>query len=509
MLQELKSHIFPIIKKHRLIILAYVTILVLAISSSLVLRAFALVYSQHMITDSNQNPFDDLYQRKSWETLNRSWLIFRDNSYWYYTSSTNGITWETPAELYPDGHLTVTASQLDVEFIPYNNTIVTYWASASVNAYTHWYCGSDGVLTWEGANTSPTTSVPAVTNTYVQTIATDKGNLVLGKMSTVAGNTDAYIYTRWNAEGNNSWYWNDGLNHNNMRITITQDWTQTVDIPEDSFYVFCAEGDDTTGTIGYRAFFYDSWAANVELYNEGIITPRALQVVSSQQEGTGEKFGSVYVAFLDGSSIPRLFGYNGTNWGTINSPIGEQTVTDFSLVINKNESTLYFVYSSDNMNHVKIANATEAINPIWDDTGWNYATNPSISSYHEITTPELAYYAKTVVEGANVSVASISIYADEFSVTTYNISFIGLQVLDKWEIGYEEPPESPTLTLNPMFQQWIGTGIFLVGMVMFGIPVIVIAYKGRERTLDIRTLILLFTVILIGFFLLISIGDLI
>lgn len=76
-------------------------------------------------------------------------------------------------------------------------------------------------------------------------------------------------------------------------------------------------------------------------------------------------------------------------------------------------------------------------------------------------------------------------------------------------VWVDTTPSSPTLTIDPIYTQWIGTGLFLSGFIMFGLPIIVIAYKARERELSIRTLILLLTVVLVGFFFLISIGDLI
>jgi hypothetical protein len=120
------------------------------------------------------------------------------------------------------------------------------------------------------------------------------------------------------------------------------------------------------------------------------------------------------------------------------------------------------------------------------------------------------YGPTSILSGIPISGDSIDIVCAWMAKKYYQGGWSADYWLDDIEIKYTYTTTIPVvLEIDPMYTQWIGTGLFLSGFIMFGFPIIVIAYKARERELGIRTLILLLTVVLVGFFFLISIGDLI
>jgi hypothetical protein len=405
--------------------------LFLIASSNLVVLANCLTNTGYETIDGtvDQFPVNDFYNRKAFYASNRYWVFFVDavNAFKYATS-TSGLagTWTFGSTIEQ-----LSSADIDVKYDPGGNYFYYHYQRGTpvLSGYTRKGTpNADGSISWAAAAFVPP-------NPWYVVLDQEEACTGLNKYDTVWYGRKVYIDSSPD-------YWDYLVTLNNVS-TGTQDPSPPiagrlryhgtgVSFPT-GHYTLCAVNgsgyqeafvfySETTGyNITYRRFVSGAWGAETDLDTVGHLTDRTLQAVA---DGT-----NVYFLFADALSMPFLYQWDGSSWSGGEQPIGSVAVTDLALTVDLGTHKVYMVYSSDNMQTVKVVSRLKAdIDGTWTTiVNWNPTEHPGyeMAAWSEISTPD---YVGVYASGINIT-RNISVYFGWFGGPySYSLDFINMQV---------------------------------------------------------------------------------
>lgn len=458
--------------------------LCLVLGLQIVSTVYALSNTGYYTVDENTGslPVDDFYNRKAFYAANRFWVFFTDSAATRYTSSLTGIngSWAAPVSI----ETNLAAEDLDVRYDPGGNYFYYHYQRGTpiLSGYTRKGTPkSDGTITWIAAAFVPP-------NPWYVVLDQGEPGTGINKDDTVFYGRKVYIDASPD-------YWDYLVTLNNV-TTGTQDPSPPVagrlryhgtgaSFPGDHYvlvsvngsnqeaFVFCASDDEAN--ITYRHFTGGAWGGITLLDDLGTLTNRAITAVS---DGV-----NAYFLFGDALSIPFFYHWNGTDWSVGEQPIGSVAVTDLALTVDLGTHVVYMVYSSDNMQTVKVV--SRASEDDWDTVfNWNPTEHQGyeMAAWSEITTPEyVGYYSS----GANVT-KNISVYFGWFATTQYDLDFINMQTYEYYV--YPSYDTGPWWMTHIPFLMGIAGFFFLI----VSIPVGIVNAKNGDWQAGWMWIVLLF-----------------
>jgi len=419
-----------------------IVFLVLIAASNLVSVATCLTNLGYITIkeDTDELPVNDFYNRKAFYAANRFWVFFVDDvNAFRYASSPTGLngSW-----IFGSTIEQLSSSDIDVKYDTGGNYFyyVYHRGTPILTSYTRKGTpNSDGSISWTASAFAPPNLWYAIHDQEEACMSFNKDDSVwYGRKVYIDASPDYwdYLVTLNNVSSGTqdpSPPIAGRLRYHGTGVSFpTGHYTLSAVNGSGNQEAFAFYADDAGVNITYRRFVSGAWGAEVLLDDLGHLTPRAIQCVA---DGS-----NLYFLFADSSSMPFLYQWNGSAWSGGEQPINSTSITDFGLTVDLGNHTAYMVYSSDNMQTVKVVSRARAdIDGIWTTVfNWSPVEHPGyeMAAWSEITTPE---YVGVYSSGSNVT-KNISVYFGWFGGPfAYSLDFINMETYSHLMI----PPPGP------------------------------------------------------------------